>query len=70
MGGSAVAKQELKSLREQLLKKEIDPLTTFVRGILSIIDGMDITNEDLQGVTPLLLNFVNRLIQNMEKRGA
>ncbi len=69
MGGSQVAKEELKLLVDKMRKQEIDPLE-FVRGILKILDEMDLTNEDLQGVTPLLLNFANRLIQNMEKRGA
>ncbi len=69
MGDSKMAKEELKALMDKMRTHEIDPLT-FVRGMTKILDNMDITNEDLQGVTPLLLNFVNRLIQNMGKRGA
>jgi hypothetical protein len=69
MGGSAMAKEQLTELMEKMRKQEIEPVE-FFRGIMDTLKDMDITNEDLQGVTPLLLNFINRLIQNMEKRGA
>ena len=69
MGGSAMAKEQLTELMEKMKKQEIEPVE-FFRGIMDTLKDMDITNEDLQGVTPLLLNFINRLIQNMEKRGA
>jgi len=69
MGDSKMAKEELKALSEKMRKGEIEPIQ-FVRSMIQILGTLDITNEDLQGVTPLLLNFVNRIIQNMEKRGA
>jgi hypothetical protein len=69
MGGSAMAKEQLAELMEKMKKQEIEPVE-FFRGIMNTLKDMDVTNEDLQGVTPLLLNFINRLIQNMEKRGA
>ena len=69
MGGSAMAKEQLTELMEKMKKQEIEPVE-FFRGIMNTLKDMDVTNEDLQGVTPLLLNFINRLIQNMEKRGA
>jgi len=64
-----MAKEQLTELMDKMKKQEIEPVE-FFRGMMDILKDMDITNEDLQGVTPLLLNFVNRIIQNMEKRGA
>jgi hypothetical protein len=69
MGGSAMAKEELVELVEKMKKQEISP-TEFFKGLVRIIDKLDVKDEDLQGIIPLLLNFLNRLIQNMEKRGA
>jgi len=64
-----MAKKQLAELTEKMKKQEIEPVE-FFRGIMDTLKDMDVTNEDLQGVIPLLLNFINRLIQNMEKRGA
>jgi len=64
-----MAKEQLAELMEKMKKQEIEPVE-FFRGIIDTLKDMDVTNEDLQGVIPLLLNFINRLIQNMEKRGA
>jgi len=64
-----MAKKQLAELMEKMKKQEIEPVE-FFRGIMDTLKDMDVTNEDLQGVIPLLLNFINRLIQNMEKRGA
>jgi len=64
-----MAKEELVELVEKMKKQEISP-TEFFKGLVRIIDKLDVKDEDLQGIIPLLLNFLNRLIQNMEKRGA
>ncbi|ADU97675.1 hypothetical protein Theam_1719 [Thermovibrio ammonificans HB-1] len=64
-----MAKEELHQLMEKMKSHEITQVE-FFRGIMKILAHMDVHEEDLQGVTPLLLNFINRLIQNMEKRGA
>ncbi len=62
-----VIHEQLDGYIEQMKKKEIEPVD-FYKGIMKILAEIDVTNEDLQGVTPQLLSFINGLIRNMEKR--
>ena len=58
--------EELNGYIDQMKKKEIEP-AEFYRGIMKVLNEIDVTNEDLKGVTPQLLGFINGLIRNMEK---
>jgi len=58
--------EQLNGYIDQMKKKEIEP-AEFYKGIMKVLSEIDVTNEDLQGVTPQLLGFINGLIRNMEK---
>ncbi len=58
--------EHLNGYIDQMKKKEIEPVE-FYRGIMKVLSEIDVNNEDLQGVTPQLLSFINGLIRNMEK---
>ncbi len=58
---------QLDAYIEKMKKREIEPVE-FYKGIMSILAQIDVTNEDLQGVTPQLLSFINGLIRNMKKQ--
>ena len=62
-----VIHEQLNGYIDQMKKKEIEPVE-FYKGIMKILAEIDVTNEDLQGVTPQLLSFINGLIRNMEKQ--
>jgi len=56
------------------LKKHIDEMKTgnidaaeFYRNLMGVLGNIEVTNEDLKGVTPQLLGFVNGLIKNMNR---
>ena len=59
--------EQLDGYIEQMKKQEIEP-AQFYKDIMKILAEMDVTNEDLQGVTPQLLSFINGLIRNMKKQ--
>ncbi len=58
--------EQLNGYIDQMKKKEIEP-AEFYKGIMKVLSEIDVTNEDLKGVTPQLLGFINGLIRNMEK---
>jgi len=64
MGDVKMAKEELQSYIEQMKKGEIEPVE-FYKGLMKVLSELDVTNEDLKGVMPQLLSFVNGLIKNM-----
>ncbi len=64
----AMIQQQLDEYIEKMKKKEIEPVE-FYKGIMKVLAEMDVTNEDLQGVTPQLLGFINGLIRNMKNKG-
>ncbi|NPA64888.1 MAG: hypothetical protein GXO16_07945 [Epsilonproteobacteria bacterium] len=64
----AMIQQHLDEYIEKMKKKEIEPVE-FYKGIMKVLAEMDVTNEDLQGVTPQLLGFINGLIRNMKNKG-
>ena len=68
MRESEIAREQLENLVIKLRNGEISS-TDFLKGLIEIIDKIQIKDEDLEGITPLMLNFVNRLIQNLEKSG-
>ena len=64
MGDVKVAKEHLLTYIEEMKKGEIEP-AEFYQKLMSVLAELDVTNEDLKGVTPQLLSFVNGLIRNM-----
>ncbi len=63
----AQIQEQLDGFIDQMKKREIEP-TEFYKGVMGILAQMDVTNEDLQGVMPQLLGFLNGLIRNMKKQ--
>jgi hypothetical protein len=59
--------EQLDGYIEKMKNKEIEP-AEFFKDIMKLLADMDVTNEDLQGVTPQLLGFINGLIRNMKKQ--
>ena len=64
MGDVKVAKEHLLAYIDQMKKGEIEP-AEFYKDLMKVLAELDVTNEDLKGVTPQLLSFVNGLIRNM-----
>jgi len=64
MGDVKVAKEHLLACIDEMKKGEIEP-AEFYKKLMSVLAELDVTNEDLHGVTPQLLSFVNGLIRNM-----
>ena len=60
------AKEDMQKYVEQMKKGEIDA-AQFYKEIMSVLATLDVSNEDLKGATPMLLNFVNTLLKNMSK---
>ncbi len=65
----AMIQEQLDGFIEQMKKKEIEP-AEFYKDVMGILAQMDVTNEDLKGVTPQMLGFINGLIRNMHKQEA
>jgi len=63
----AMIQEQLDGYIEKMKNKEIEP-AEFFKDIMKILSEMDVTNEDLKGVTPQLLGFINGLIRNMKKQ--
>ncbi len=51
---------------DQMKKGEIDA-AQFYKDMMAVLATLDVTNDDLKGATPMLLNFVNTLLKNMSK---
>ncbi|GEM_PF-1526445 len=66
MGDLAMAKDDLAKAIDEMKSGSIEP-KEFYKKLMSVLAELDVTNEDLQGVTPQLLAFVNGLIRNMSK---
>jgi len=64
MGDVKVAKEHLLTYIDEMKKGEIEP-AEFYKKLMSVLAELDVKNEDLKGVTPQLLSFVNGLIRNM-----
>lgn len=64
MGDVKVAKEHLLEYIDKMKKGEIEP-AEFYKDMMSVLAELDVTNEDLKGVTPQLLSFVNGLLRNM-----
>ena len=64
MGDVKVAKEHLLESIDKMKKGEIEP-AEFYKKMMSVLAELDVTNEDLKGVTPQLLSFVNGLLRNM-----
>ena len=61
-----MATDELQKYIDEMKKGEIEP-AQFYKELMSVLANIDVTNEDLKGVTPQLLGFVNGLIKNMAR---
>jgi len=59
--------EQLDGYIEKMKNKEIEP-AEFFKDIMKLLAEMDVTNEDLQGVTPQLLGFINGLLRNIKKQ--
>ena len=66
MGDLKVAKDELETCIVEMKNGDIDA-AGFYRKLMGVLGNLDVSNEDLKGITPQLLNFVNGLIRNMSK---
>ncbi len=66
MGDLTMAKEELKAAIDEMKSGAIEP-QEFYKKLMGVLAHLDVTNEDLKGVTPHLLSFVNGLIKNMSK---
>jgi len=66
MGSVVIAKENLKKYILEMKNGEVEP-AEFYKNLMSVLASLDVKNEDLKGVTPQLLNFVNGLIKNIEK---
>ncbi len=66
MKSAEMAQEELTKYIEEMKKGEIEP-AEFYRNMMSVLASMEVTNDDLKGVTPQLLGFVNGLLRNMSK---
>ena len=66
MGSAKMAQEELTKYIEQMKKGEVEP-AEFYKNLMSVLASLEVTNEDLKGVTPQLLGFVNGLLKNMTK---
>jgi len=64
MGDLKMAKEELAKAIEEMKSGSIEP-HEFYKKLMGVLANLDVTNEDLKGVTPQLLAFVNGLIKNM-----
>jgi uncharacterized protein (UPF0335 family) len=69
MRDTVMIQEQLDEYIEKMKKKEIEP-AEFFKDIMKLLSEMDVTNEDLKGVTPQLLSFINGLIRNMKKQEA
>ncbi len=69
MKEGAALREQLNELMNQLRNKEIGPLA-FLMEIHKMVGQMEgLTDEDLQGITPLVLNIAQRLVRVMERKG-
>ena len=59
--------EQLDGYIEKMKNKEIEP-AEFFRDIMKLLSEMEVTNEDLHGVTPQLLGFINGLLRNIKKQ--
>jgi hypothetical protein len=66
MGDLQMAKDQLAQAIEEMKSGAIEP-KDFYKKLMGVLANLDVTNEDLHGVTPHLLGFVNGLIKNMSK---
>ena len=61
-----MAVEELKKYIDEMKTGDIDA-AQFYKNLMGVLANIDVTNEDLKGVTPQLLGFVNSLIKNMNR---
>jgi hypothetical protein len=66
MGDLQMTKDQLAQAIEEMKSGAIEP-SEFYQKLMGVLANLDVTNEDLKGVTPHLLGFVNGLIKNMSK---
>ena len=69
MGGKTVMAQnaiaEAEAALNAMKSGDIDA-AEFYKQLMAVLANIEVTNEDLQGVTPQLLSFVNALIRKLK----
>ncbi len=69
MGGKTTMAQnaiaEAETALNAMKSGDIDA-AEFYKQLMAVLANIEVTNEDLQGVTPQLLSFVNALIRNLK----
>ncbi len=63
MAQNAVAEAE--AVLTAMKSGDIDA-AEFYKRLMAVLANIEVTNENLQGVTPQLLSFVNGLIRNLK----
>jgi len=63
MGQNAI--DEAEAALNAMKSGEIDA-AEFYKQLMTVLANIEVTNEDLKGVTPQLLGFVNALIRNLK----
>jgi len=66
MGSVQMVQEELKKYIEEMKSGAVEP-AEFYKNLMSVLASLEVKNEDLKGVTPQLLSFVNGLIKNISK---
>jgi archaellum component FlaF (FlaF/FlaG flagellin family) len=66
MGSVKMAQEALAKHIEEMKNGEVEP-AEFYKNLMSVLSSLEVTNNDLKGVTPQLLAFVNGLLRNMSK---
>jgi hypothetical protein len=64
MGDVTMAKEKLAQAIEEMKSGAVSP-SEFYKKLMGVLATLDVKDEDLKGVTPQLLAFVNGLIKNM-----
>jgi hypothetical protein len=64
MGDVTMAKEKLAQAIEEMKSGAVSP-SEFYKKLMGVLATLDVKDEDLQGITPQLLAFVNGLIKNM-----
>ncbi len=59
-----MAKEKLAQAIEEMKSGAVSP-SEFYKKLMGVLATLDVKDEDLQGITPQLLAFVNGLIKNM-----
>ncbi len=65
---SKEARENIQNILADLKSGAIGPLEAMNR-IMEVLQSLDLKDEDVKGLTSLIISFVNRVLSNLEKRG-